>query len=88
MSSTATHQTGRNGWRDGKERKGEEVKLPKMQDTYLSSKEVNLVFNLPAAAVVLIGALAGLSGVWMEILCLVSVAFSVTALVLVVQPGK
>lgn len=59
-----------------------------MQDTYLSSKEVNLVFNLPAAAVVLIGALAGLSGVWMEILCLVSVAFSVTALVLVMQPGK
>lgn len=31
------------------ERKGEEVKLPKMQDPYLSSKEVNLVFNLPAA---------------------------------------
>lgn len=30
------------------ERKGEEVKLPKMQDPYLSSKEVNLVFNLPA----------------------------------------
>lgn len=30
------------------ERKGEEVRLPKMQDPYLSSKEVNLVFNLPA----------------------------------------
>ena len=36
------------------------------------------------AAVELIGALAGLSEVWMKILCLVSVAFSVTALVLVV----
>ena len=24
------------------------MKLPKMQDPYLSSKEVNLVFNLPA----------------------------------------
>lgn len=39
---------------------------------------------LGGAAVVLIGALAGLSGVWMKILCLVSVAFSVAALVLVV----
>lgn len=36
------------------------------------------------AAVVLIGALAGLSGVWMKMLCLVSVALSVAALVLVV----
>lgn len=35
-------------------------------------------------AAVIIGALAGLSGVWMKVLCLVSVAFSVTALVLVV----
>lgn len=35
-------------------------------------------------AVVIIGALAGLSEVWMKILCLVSVAFSVAALVLVV----
>lgn len=39
---------------------------------------------LGCAAVVLIGALAGLSGVWMKILCLVSVAFSVAALALVV----
>lgn len=39
---------------------------------------------LCCTAVVIIGALAGLSGVWMKILCLVSVAFSVTALVLVV----
>lgn len=39
---------------------------------------------LGCAAVVLIGALAGLSGVWMKILCLVSVAFSVAAMVLVV----
>lgn len=39
---------------------------------------------LGCAAVVLIGALAGLSGVWMKILCLVSVAFSVAALALAV----
>lgn len=39
---------------------------------------------LCCVAVVIIGALAGLSEVWMKILCLVSVAFSVTALVLVV----
>lgn len=39
---------------------------------------------LCCVAVVIIGALAELSEVWMKILCLVSVAFSVTALVLVV----
>lgn len=37
---------------------------------------------LGCAAVVLIGALAGLSEVWMKMLCLVSVALSVAALVL------
>ena len=42
------------------------------------------VVCLCCAAVVIIGALAGLSGVWMKILCLASVAFSVVALVLAV----
>lgn len=42
------------------------------------------IICLLCAAAVVIGALAGLSKVWMGILCLVSVALSVAALVLVV----
>lgn len=45
---------------------------------------IHSIICLHCAAAVAIGALAGLSEVWMKILCLVSVAFSVAALVLVV----
>jgi hypothetical protein len=45
---------------------------------------IHSIICLHCAAAVVIGALAGLSRVWVEILCLVSVAFSVAALVLVV----
>lgn len=53
----------------------------------MKAKEIWVKYSivcLCCAAVVIIGALAGLSRVWVEILCLVSVAFSVAALVLVV----
>ena len=45
---------------------------------------IHSIICLLCAAAVAIGALAGLSGVWVGILCLVSVAFSVAAMVLVV----
>lgn len=53
----------------------------------MKAKEIQVKYSiicLCCAVVVIIGTLAGLSRVWMGILCLVSVALSVAATVLVV----